>query len=272
MGPPDMMPPTEAEILAERPYQVTVPPSYSDTQKWPLLIVLAGFGGVGTDTSAYLGFTQLAADQGIFLVAPDADPLHARFSWNPDPEQYPTFDVLYLTAIIHDLEAKYAIDHGRVFVAGHSQGGEMAHRMACDASADVAAIVSHAGQVTKDPAGCAPTQAVSAVEIHGTADQTIGYYGDVQNNPPDPSIPSAHETIAVWARNDACTGALTATGATLDLVSDLAGNETTVEAYGGCPAGIGVELWTIQNGVHHPQVTAAFAPTAWQFLTAHARP
>jgi polyhydroxybutyrate depolymerase len=270
-GPPDMMPPTEAELIAERPYTPTVPAGYDPAQKWPLLIVLAGFGEMGTTTAAYLGFTQLAADQGVFLVAPDADPLHARYAWNPNPEQFPDFDAQYLTAIIHDMEAQYAIDHGRVFVAGHSLGGEMAHRMACDDADDVVAIVSFAGQVSKNPADCVPTRAVSVVEIHGTADSVIGYNGDVQNVPPDPTVPSAHETIAVWGRNDGCTGPIASTGMTYDLVTDLAGNETTVEAYSGCPAGIGVELWSIQNGVHKPNLTAAFAPTAWGFLTAHAR-
>lgn len=272
MGPPDMMTPTEAELVAERPYTVMVPPAYVDTQKYPLLIVLAGFGGEGDITSAYLGFTQLASDQGVFLVTPDADALHARFAWNPNPMQYPEFDVQYLKGIIHDVEAKYSIDHGRVFVTGHSLGAEMAHRMACDASEDVAAIMSLAGQVTKDPAGCAPTRAVSVLEVHGTADQTIGYNGDVQNTPPDPSIPSAHETVGVWARNDGCTGAIAATGTSYDLDAAVAGSETSVEAYAGCPSGIAVELWSDVGGVHRPALTASFAPTVWGFLTAHARP
>ncbi|MCA1663511.1 MAG: hypothetical protein LC659_04460, partial [Myxococcales bacterium] len=197
---------------------------------------------------------------------------HARFAWNPNPMQYPEFDVQYLKGIIHDVEAKYSIDHGRVFVAGHSQGAEMAHRMACDDADDVVAILSLAGQVTKDPAGCAPTRAVSVLEIHGTADQTIGYNGDVQSVPPDPSIPSAHETIGVWARNDACTGAIAMTGTTYDLDTAIAGSETSVEAYGGCPSGIGVELWSDVGGVHHPQLDPGFATIVWSFLAAHARP
>jgi polyhydroxybutyrate depolymerase len=272
LGPPDMTPPTEGELLAERPYDILVtPPGYSSANQYPLLIVLAGFGGMGYVTAAYLGFTDLASSQGFFLVAPDADPLRARYAWDPNPQHFPDFDVEYLTAIIHDVESKYSIDHGSVFVAGHSLGAHMAHRMGCDASADVAAIMSLAGQVDKDPADCAPTHPVSVVEIHGTADQTIGYYGDVQNVPPDPSIPSAHETVAVWARNDVCTGAIAATGATMDLDSSLAGNETSVEAYSGCPAGLAVELWTMNGGVHKPALTSNFAPAAWGFLTAHAR-
>ena len=267
-----MMAPTAAELLAERPYDVLVtPPGYDSAKSYPLLIVLAGFGGMGIQTSAYLGFTDLASSQGFFLVAPDADPLQARYAWDPNPQHFPDFDVEYLTAIIHDVEAKYSIDHGSVFVAGHSLGAHMAHRMGCDASADVSAIASLAGQVDKDPADCAPTQPVSVVEIHGTSDQTIGYYGDVQNVPPDPSIPSAHETVGVWARNDACTGAIALTGATLDLDAAIAGSETTVEAYAACPTGIGVELWSDVGGFHRPQLTPQFAGIVWTFLSAHAR-
>jgi polyhydroxybutyrate depolymerase len=269
---PDMAPPTEADVLAMRPYTPTVPASYDAAKTWPLLIVLAGYGGTGAVTSDYLGFTQLAADQGIFLVTPDGL-LDDRFNnaWNPEVDQFPQFDVVYLQAIIHDLEARYSIDKSRVFVAGHSLGAHMAHRMACDASGDVAAIMAFAGQVSTDPADCAPAHAISVVDIHGTADRSIGYNGDVQNDPPDPSVPSAHDTIAVWARNDKCTGPIASTGTSYDLDSSLAGSETTVEAYGGCPTGIGVELWTIVGGAHHPPVTDGFAGAVWTWLGGHAR-
>ncbi|MGZ3426028.1 MAG: alpha/beta hydrolase family esterase [Polyangia bacterium] len=273
LGPPDMTPPSDADLLASRPYLASVPAGYTSAQSWPLLIVLAGYGGKGADTSYYLGFTQLASSQGAFLVTPDGLlDSHASYAWNPQHDQFPQFDVKYLTAIIHDLEAKYSIDPKRVFVVGHSLGAHMAHRMACDAANDVVAIMSLAGQVSKDPADCAPSRAVSVLQIHGTADMTIGYYGDVQNNPPDPTIPSAHETVGVWARNDQCSGPIAATGATLHLDSSLTGNETTVEAYSGCPPGIAVELWSIVGGSHDPQPTLSFATQVWGFLTAHARP
>jgi polyhydroxybutyrate depolymerase len=272
LGPPDMTPPSDAELLANRPYQASVPAGYTSAQSWPLLIVLAGYGGKGADTSYYLGLTQLATSQGVFLVTPDGMlDSRANYAWNPEPDQFPQFDVKYLTAIIHDLEAKYSIDHGRVFVVGHSLGAHMAHRMACDDAGDVVAIMSLAGQVSKDPADCIPSRAVSVLQIHGTDDMSIGYYGDVQNNPPDPSIPSAHETVAVWARNDQCIGDIAATGVTLHLDSSLTGNETTVEAYSGCPTGIAVELWSIVGGSHDPQPTPAFPTLTWTFLNAHAR-
>lgn len=268
-GPIGMTPPSDAELLAARPYFPTVIPS--SAQPSPLLLVLAGSGGMAIDTAGYLGFIQFAAQRGIFLVPVDPDPGHARLDWDPQPKHWPYFDVEYLRAIIHDMESKYAIDRARVFIAGHSLGAHMAHRMACDDADDVVAILSLAGQVSKTASDCLPTRAVSVVQIHGTNDKSIGYYGDVQNVPPDPSIPSAHDTVAVWARNDACSGALFDTGTRLDLDLMLAGNETTVEAYAGCPAGVGVELWTIVGGTHRPGLPTTFPALAWSFLDGHAR-
>ena len=268
-SPVGMTPPSDAELLASRPYFLTSTPiGYTATQTWPLLIVLAGAGGHGFDTAGYLGFTTM---QDIFLVAPDPDPNQFRLDWDPNPQHWPFFDVEYVRAIIRDVEAKYSIDRARVFVAGHSLGAHMAHRMACDDADDVVAILSLAGQVSKVPSECAPSRAVSVVQVHGTTDPFIGYYGDVQNDPPDPTVPSAHETVGVWARNDACSGAIVDTGARLDLDVGLPGDETTVEAYGGCPAGIGVELWSIVGGTHRPGLPTTFPGLAWTFLTAHAR-
>jgi pimeloyl-ACP methyl ester carboxylesterase len=54
-------------------------------------------------------------------------------------------DVAYLRAVIRDVSARHAVDPRRVFIVGHSNGGFMAHRMACEASDLVAAVVSLAG-------------------------------------------------------------------------------------------------------------------------------
>ena len=61
---------------------------------------------------------------------------------------------------------------------------------------------------------------------------------------------------------------LTATGQMLDLDADIAGSETRVEAYPGCP----VELWTIQGGPHQPALTADWAELVWAFFAAHPKP
>lgn len=273
LPPPDPpVVPTDAELLKRRPYVPLVPAAYSADAgtAWPLIIVLHGYGGSGAETVKNLRLDDIAAR--AVMVAPNGvmDSTHNR-AWRPGPTHAPFWDVEYLTAVIHDLERRYSIDPARVFVVGHSQGAHMAHRMACDASNDVAAIVSVAGQVAKVPSACVPARAVSVLQLHGDLDIAIGYYGDVQHDPPDPTVPSARQTVGVWGRNDQCTGALAPTGQTIDMDRSVAGAETVVEAYAGCPPGISAELWTMKGSGHNPDPTPDFAPSLFEFLSAHAR-
>lgn len=262
--------PTAASLLRSRGYKPLVPPTYDAGTAWPLILVLHGYGGTGTDTLASLRFDDL--EPSAVLVAPNGlkDAL-GNNAWHPGAVHGPPWDVEWLTAVIKDVESRYTIDPTQVFVVGHSQGAHMAHRMGCDDANDVVALVSVAGQVTKVPSGCVPSKPVSVLQVHGDLDTSIGYYGDTQHDPPDPTVPTAHETVAVWARNDHCTGEIVSTGRTIDLANDLPGAETSVEAYEGCPAGSSVELWTMHDIGHNPVATSGFAPSLYGFLTSHPR-
>jgi polyhydroxybutyrate depolymerase len=268
-----MDPPSEAELLAARGYSVTVPANYDETKAWPLLIALHGYGGSGLETARYFGLDRLAAQRGLFLLAPNGLPDgRGSRAWNAGHSHYPEWDVSWLTAVIHDLKAKYRIDASRVIVFGHSQGAHMAHRMGCDASEEVTAVISVAGQAPKEPADCTPTKPVTALEIHGTADEVIGYYGDAQHMPPDPKIASAHDTVAVWARNDGCTGGLVETAfSPIDVSLIVDGDETVVELYAGCPPGVDAALWTMNGVPHRPGPTLDFGSRAFGFAAARPR-
>jgi polyhydroxybutyrate depolymerase len=61
--------------------------------------------------------------------------------------------------------------------------------------------------------------------------------------------------------------------APLDLVSTLAGTETTVTRYtDACSPGGSGELWTIQAGVHVPSLTASYARSVVEYFYAHPKP
>ena len=142
-------------------------------------------------------------------------------------------------------------------MVGYSQGAHMAHRLACDSADLVSAVVGIAGQLQD----CAPVRPVSALTIHGTEDEAISY---------TEGSPGAVETISTWARADGCTGALEDTGQALDLTT-LAGSETTVQAFTGCPEGIDVELFTMNGVQHGPEWTSALPEVVVGFLEAHPR-
>ena len=179
-------------------------------------------------------------------------------------------DVEYFDAILEDVEAKYNVDHKQVYVVGHSNGGFMGHRLACDRASRVAAVVSLAGAQWYDLTECSPSGRVSVAEVHGDVDHTIWYDGGFTQGG---EYPSAPVTATDWGTKNGCTGALTDTGQTYDLVSDLPGSETHVAAYQGCPSGIDVQLWTVQGGVHIPSLNhPTWGDTVWTFLSAHPKP
>jgi polyhydroxybutyrate depolymerase len=134
--------------------------------------------------------------------------------------------------------------------------------MACDSADSIAAIVSLAGATWDDPGQCAPSSDVSVLQIHGTNDQTILYGGGTL-------YPSANDSTAMWAGYDGCGTSTTQAATNLDLEVSLDGAETVVQSFDGCPANVGVELWSIEDGSHLPNVTDAFRTAVWEWLAAH---
>jgi len=274
-----------AGIVAARPYTVHVPTGYDATQPTPLVVMFHGYGASGDIEEAYFDITP-ASDGHTFLYAygdGTLDPTGNRF-WNAtnaccDAYGIAVDDVQYFDAIVQDLESKYNVDKKRIFVIGHSNGGFMSHRLACDRASTVASILSLAGAQWLDLTKCSPSEPVAVAEVHGNADQTIAYDGGTTTymvdggTLPEGTYPGAPTTVADWAQKNGCTGTLAATGQTYTVDTSLPPNQTIVSAYGGCPAGIDVQLWTVQGGGHIPSLNRpAWGEMVWGFLSSHPKP
>ena len=79
-------------------------------------------------------------------------------------------DSTYLANLVAAIDSAVGVDPRRRFFVGHSNGGFMSYRMACDHADEVAAVVSIAGATFDDTADCAPVRPVSTLQIHGTSD------------------------------------------------------------------------------------------------------
>ncbi len=272
----DTAPATVAVGPAERPTTLFVPAGYDPASPAPLLLLLHGYTSSGAEQDAYLGVRAEAAARGYLYLQPDGtvDRLGNPF-WNATDAccnfgGSAVDDSGHLAGLIAEVRHGWAVDPGRVWIVGHSNGGFMAHRMACDHADVVVGIVSIAGATFDDPASCAPSAPVSVVQVHGTDDPVIAYVGGQLLG--GSAYPSATATVATWAALDGCgDGPLAAPGAPLDLDVAVPGDETTVAPAPGCPAGVGVELWTVDGGGHAPAFAPAFLPAVFDFLEAHAR-
>ena len=277
-GPSDAGLGADASLVQSRPYNFHVPTSYDASKPTPLVILLHGYGATGAVQDSYFGLTA-TSDANDFLYAyPDGTPdASGKLFWNADDAccnfgNLPVDDVAYVSAIIDDVESKYDVDPKRVFVIGHSNGAFMSHRLACDLSDRIAAIVALAGAVWNDPSKCNPTSKVSVLDVHGDADSTILYGGGAVATGVPP-YPGETQTMSTWAGKNGCTGALADNGQTLDLDTGLAGAETKEAVTSSCPTGIDVELWTIQGGGHIPALAhPTWGDAVWAFMKAHPKP
>ena len=162
-------------------------------------------------------------------------------------------DVAYVRALLADLAKRIAVDPKRVFVTGLSNGAAMSHRLACQAADAFAAIAPVAGENQFALAGCAPSQPVAVLDIHGTLDACWPYAGGAGGCLQSGLYVSVASTLAGWAARNGCGPTPTATAlAPIAGVND--GTSVVRHAYPGCVAGGSLEhLEVVGNGHFWPR-------------------
>ena len=246
------------QIGKNRLAQVQIPSDYTTTTRYPLIIVLHGLGGNGHALSSALGLDTRVDTKQYVLVVPDGTENANGYNfWNATPaccaesqKDFQVDDVAYLRSLIEKAAATYSIGTGRVGLIGHSNGGFMALRMACEASDLVTSVVSLAGSTFDDDASCAPTtHPVNVLALHGDADTRILYDGGEKRLV---HYPAAKETIRRFAAHAGCDINNPVVAPNIDVVGNIDGEETTVLEYSNCAEGVDVDLWTLVGAGHTP--------------------
>ena len=235
-----------------RPAELVAPPDV--VAPAPLVVLLHGYTATGATQDAYLGITEQAASRGLYVLLPDGtiDQRGNRF-WDATGAccnftGTSVDDVGYLRSLIEEAIEERPIDPARVYVLGHSNGGFMAYRLACEVPELVTAIAVLAGSDVEGDEDCVPDgPPVSVLHLHGDADQVIPYEGGRTTAP----FPGAVAVVARWAARAGC-GPEPVDGGRLDLDRAVDGAETVVHAYGGCGRGLAVQLDTLEGSVHTP--------------------
>jgi Poly(3-hydroxybutyrate) depolymerase len=266
-----------------RPVTVHVPASYDAGHPAPLLIVLHGYGGSGSSQNAYFHLGDAAERHGMITAYPDGtkDDSGTHF-WNATDaccnfDGSSVDDSKYLVSVVAAIKAHVAVDPKRIYFMGHSNGGFMSYRIACEHADVIAAIVSLAGATFANAADCHPTAPVSVLEIHGMADNMIDFNGgSVPGSAAGtsmPAYPGAQETVQTWAKYDGCDRAASESPKRVDVDADSGTAddpaEAFIETWAGCRNGAAVELWTMPGSGHVPTISTAFPDAALGFLLAH---
>ena len=253
-----------------RPVDLQVPVDFDAGKTYPLVMVLHGYTATGFIQEAYFGIKTEVTDGNAFVLAPDGlvDSKGNQF-WNADPaccdyDHTGVDDVGYLGGVLDDVIAAWPVS--RVILLGHSNGGWMAYRMACERADIVTAIGVLAGEATSDT--CTPSQPVDVLHIQGTADEEVNYNGETDAMT-GVTYPGAVASTMRWAGFDTCGTTAANVGAPIDLDDTVPGAETQISQY-PCTANA-VELWTMTGSSHIPSMNASFEPMLWSWLSTHDR-
>ena len=182
-GAPEAPEPPPAYLGGDRPANYYLPRSYDPAEPMPLILSLHGYSSSGVGQDAYFRLSEVTLEQGVFLIVAEGrrnargDRFWAATDYCCDFDGAGDDDLPYLRGLIEEAMTHFPIDPERVGVIGHSNGGFMAYRLACEASDLVTGIAGLAGASWADPARCGEPEPVSVLHVHGTWDDSIRYAG-----------------------------------------------------------------------------------------------
>jgi polyhydroxybutyrate depolymerase len=181
-----------------RKYRLYIPDSYDGTQSVPLLFNLHGYGSNSLEQMLYADFRGIADTAGFIIACPEGVPdLFGSLSWN-------TFglstvdDIGFFNQFIEFISGQYEINQDRIYSTGMSNGGFMSYDLACGLNNKITAIASVTGSMNVIRINdCFPGRPVPVMQIHGTADATVPYIGNLAFSPID-------TVVRFWYQHNEC--------------------------------------------------------------------
>jgi polyhydroxybutyrate depolymerase len=236
----------------ERTYRLYVPSELPD-EPVPLFIGLHGGLGWSDQFATTNHIEGLAESNGFIVVHPDGvqvsgGPLAERTGgrggvWNGGvccgvAARTDADDVGFIAELIDQLAADHDIDPHRVFAFGHSNGGIMSYRLACQLADRIVGIGVVAGTLGIDD--CDPARPVSVMHVHGTSDRNVPLAGGVGTDSlAGAAFPPPRDGFDALAAADGCP---TATESTR--------GDITTSVRQPCDGGSAAAFVTIAGGPH----------------------
>lgn len=221
----------------DRQYLLHVPATYDPQEPAALVLVFHGAGISAERFVDYSRFSNVADREGFIIVYP----------WGIGEVWNPGRDVEFIRDLIDHLQTRCPVDPNRIYASGHSNGGAMVDRLACELADRIAAVGTLSGPY-RASAGCSPSRPIAVFALHGTADPIVPYEG----------IP---EWALAWAQRNGCDPE------PVKVVHNVLISE---KQWGNCRGGADVVLYTIQDHGHDwPTELIDAGQIIWEFFEAH---
>ena len=216
----------------------------------PLVVSLHGGGTTASGHDSYTRLREKAAAEGFALLSPDG----TGTSWNAGSCCEPSAGLKVdhtqvISVMLDDAATVLPLDARRLYAAGHSNGGMMAYRLACELSGRFAAVAVNAGVMMErdldaDPPRavyqCQPQRPVPILHMHGLEDRCVPFEGGESAGDAGGERPPASDSINFWLNHNLCS-----------LFSRRTYRQGGARCGAwDCAAGAEVELCTVEGGGH----------------------
>lgn len=195
-----------------RKYYLHLPDGHEDEDNLPLVIALHGWPGSGRNLMENSGLNQKSDREKFIVIYPDGtSPSDSPIlNWNTGhccghaSLKY-VDDIGFFKELVVRMVSQHGAARDRVYAAGFSKGGMMAHRLACEAADIFAGIADISGALNVEP--CMPKKSVAVFISHGRSDHNVAY----GNALPAVLKPLAYNedrpvsyAVDVWLRHNNC--------------------------------------------------------------------
>jgi polyhydroxybutyrate depolymerase len=294
-----------------RTIQVHLPPEYSKTKRYPVVLVLHGLGQDASLIARISHFNKTADQFGFIVVYPNsrdgrwtAAPgagvrsiggfgrrrsILDDITMPPSPNDVggdPLNEIPFFNDLLDQIETEYSVDLSRIYATGYSDGAFMDFRLGCQMADRIAAIAT-VGAIL--PAGLAEScsnwswRAVPLLMMNGTDDPMVPYRGRLSGSVGFNMLP-ARETLKEWAKINSCGPKPERTTIAPKTAGGLA---TRVDTYSDCRDGATAILYSVEKGGHTWPGGEQFIPVRyigktnddldasdliWNFFAAHPMP
>lgn len=197
----------------QRTYTINLPPNYYDLSDFSLIIAMHGGGGSASQFESSTLLTEKANASKFIVVYPEGVEGTGVFkarTWNAGTCcDYSVIkninDVKFISTLIDKLVSTFKINPKKVYATGHSNGGMMAYRLACELSSKIAAIAPNSS--TMVTLTCNPSRAVPILHMHSILDTRVPYQGGSGSGVGTQglTLPSLDSVLNVWSLKNTCT-------------------------------------------------------------------
>jgi polyhydroxybutyrate depolymerase len=263
-----------------RSYYVHVPPARFGSAALPVVVALHGAFSTARKFERESGLSALADREGFIVIYPQGFGLGNLFRhWNSGhccgkARKMHLDDVGFVLSTVDAVARRNPVDRARIYVAGFSNGGMLAYRIAAEHPDVIAAVAVVSGTIGGAPSAgepewsiVRPSRPVSVLAVHGRSDTSVPFDGGWgATNRSKSSAISVARSVGFWVDADAC--------AATPSVELMAEGRIEHQAWSGCREGSEVVLYSLDRWGHEwPKETLLggfdCAAVIWRFFAQH---